>query len=142
MATHQLRILLVENKAGTAATIQGLWHQQGFTPPLLVARNGQEALHLLQGTAGQAPLRQPCLLLLTLALADMSGLELLRALRRDLELRRLIVFVLSDLATGADKQAVYAQQAAGYLPTAQLAQRLPLLGALLHCYQTLVEFPV
>ncbi len=141
MPGRPLHILLVEDDDVDAELIirgfQGRDSQQRIT----VARNGLEALNILRGLSGQATPVPPYLILTDLSMPQMNGLEFLRELRRDPQLRRSVVFVLTGSALEGDKRAAYEQQIAGYLLKASVTTNFSLLVNLVKCYEEHVELP-
>jgi CheY-like chemotaxis protein len=137
-----MHILLVEDDEIDAEAVVRGFQRQGFAPPLTIARNGLEALQMLRSPAAHNSLKQPCLIITDLNMPLMNGIEFLQALRRDANLRRSVVFVLSSSNWAADKSAAYEQGVAGYLLKADLDKNFLYLVHLLECYQAMVEFPV
>jgi CheY-like chemotaxis protein len=91
-------ILLVEDDPADAALIRRGFEQAGVLNPVHHITNGDKALGFLAGVNEYAdrithPL--PVLILLDLKLPGMAGLELLRWLRQQRELRRIPVVVLT-----------------------------------------------
>jgi CheY-like chemotaxis protein len=79
-----------------------------------VARDGKEALDVLQGTSAD-PLAPPFILLVDLDMPRMNGLELLDAIRADPKLDRTVAFMLSSSDAPDDIAAAYDRHVAGYL---------------------------
>jgi len=136
-----LHILLVEDDEVDAEVIIRGFQRQGFEPVITLARNGQEALTLLRDPQTLRRIGLPHIILTDMNMPVMNGLELFQALRRDPNLRRSIVFVLSGSALGADRHAAYAQHIAGYLLKSALEKNFPQMICLLECYSSLIEFP-
>ena len=137
-----LNILLVEDDDIDAEHIVRGFQRQGFEPSITFAQNGQEALAILRNTYGQHSIEYPRIIITDINMPVMNGLELLRELRSDPDLRRSVVFVLSGSNLESDRSAAYAQQAAGYLLKEDLEQNWPQLSKLLQLYGSIVEFPM
>ncbi len=86
----------------------------GGMNPVRAAENGAAALALLRGAGGGTRLR-PGLILLDLSMPVLGGLELLRQLKSEPELRSIPVVVLSASRHDRDLRAAYALGAAGYV---------------------------
>ncbi|HXF61372.1 MAG TPA: response regulator, partial [Caldilineaceae bacterium] len=99
------------------------------------------ALAALKGNTHHPPLPQPHVILLDLNLPRMSGLEFLRALRQDPELRPSVVFVWTTSTNQADIQAAYEQVVAGYLVKSRVGANPAKLLDLLQSYCQMVIFP-
>jgi len=97
-------VLLVEdNPLDEELTIRAL-RRSRLANPVLVARDGAEALEILSGRAG-TPL--PQVVLLDLNLPKFSGLEVLRQIRDDARTRLLPVVILTSSRADEDRLASY-----------------------------------
>lgn len=108
-------VLLVEDDPGDAYLLAEALRRCGADVDLTVARDGQEALALLQDQSPSARLRRPDLILLDLGLPRLDGRQLLSALKADPNLRQIPVVVLSSSEADADVRACYASSAGGYV---------------------------
>ena len=79
-----------------------------------MAEYGADALSYLQGNSGKA-VGRPQLILLDLNLPDMSGLDILKAVKAEPELRRIPVVVLTSSEAEADIMGSYDLDASGYV---------------------------
>lgn len=136
-----MQILLVEDDEIDAEYVVRGFRRQGFESPITIVQNGLEALQTLRNRFEQRSLNGPCLIITDLNMPLMNGIEFMQALRRDPDLCRLIVFVLTSSNLAVDKSAAYDEQAAGYLLKADLEQNFSYLVHLLNTYQSIVEFP-
>ena len=141
MSRRSLHILLVEDDDVDAEFIVRVFQHNAAQPLITVARNGIEALAVLRGIAGHATPLQPYLILTDLNMPQMNGLEFLRELRQDPQLRQSIVFVLTSSALEEDKRAAYEQQVAGYLLKASVTANYSHLLNLIAAYYEHIEFP-
>jgi CheY-like chemotaxis protein len=111
-------ILLVEDTPSDAALIRRGFEKTKVLNPIVWAKNGQEALGYLSGLGqygdrNKYPL--PALILLDLALPEMTGFELLQWKRTQPYIRRIPVVILTiDSATSA-VNAAYDLGANSYL---------------------------
>jgi CheY-like chemotaxis protein len=111
-----------------------------ITNPVSFAHDGIDALEMLRGTNGRGRLPRPYLILLDLNMPRMGGVEFLEELRKDEDLRKSIVFIMTTSAAEEDKIKAYNLGAAGYiLKTA--ANAFMEATALLDTYWRVVEFP-
>jgi CheY-like chemotaxis protein len=141
MYSQDIQILLVEDDEVDAEAIRRALQQRGLPNPLTIVPDGIEALNVLRGKSGQSPLPRPYLILLDINLPRMTGLEFLRILRQDPELRRSIVFVLTTSNRAQDKMAAYNEQVAGYLVKSKVNSDFNKVITLLDYYGQFVEFP-
>ncbi|HEY7878162.1 MAG: response regulator [Gemmatimonadales bacterium] len=136
MAEHLLNILLVEDDDVDVMNVRRAFQRAHVSNPLHVASNGLEALALLRGNT--IPLDRR-LVLLDLNMPRMNGIEFLRAIRADEELRSLPVVVLTTSNDERDKVDAYNLNVAGYLlKPVTFADFVDLMAAL-NKYWMLVE---
>ncbi len=108
--------------------------------PVSFAHDGIDALEMLRGTNGRGRLPRPYLILLDLNMPRMGGVEFLGELRKDADLRKSIVFIMTTSSAEEDKVKAYNLGVAGYiLKTA--ANAFMETTALLDTYWRVVEFP-
>jgi len=138
MAEHLLNILLVEDDDVDVMNVRRAFQRAHVSNPLHVAANGLEALDLLRG--GTIPLDRR-LVLLDLNMPRMNGIEFLRAIRADDELRSLPVVVLTTSNDERDKVDAYNLNVAGYLLKPVTFSDFVDLMAALNKYWMLVEMP-
>jgi CheY-like chemotaxis protein len=104
-------ILLVEDNADDEALALRALAKHGIANPVVVARDGAEALDWIFGTgdhAGRDANERPRVILLDLKLPKIGGLEVLRRIRADPRTRRVPIVLLTssgeerDIAAGYD----------------------------------------
>jgi two-component system response regulator len=98
-------ILLVEDHPNNVLLAQRLLKKNNITIPLVVARDGVEALDYLFGTGahgGRDCSQMPGLVLLDLNLPRLDGLEVLKAMRADERTALLPVIVLTSSEERSD----------------------------------------
>jgi len=84
--------------------------------PIIGARDGIDALEMLRGTNGRERLSRPYLILLDLHMPRMNGIEFLKELRQDRELRQSVVFVLTTSDADEDDVNAHDLGVAGFIP--------------------------
>jgi CheY-like chemotaxis protein len=112
-----------------------------ITNPVSFAHDGIEALEMLRGTNGRPRLPRPFLILLDLNMPRMDGIEFLKELRKDEELRKSIVFIMTTSDANEDKVKAYNLGVAGYILKSNPANAFLEAAALLETYCRVVEFP-
>lgn len=133
-----LHILVVEDDQVDVMTIRRAFEKNKILNPLYVASNGIEALAMLRDD--RVP-RDRRLVLLDLNMPGMNGIEFLRELRADPELRPTPVVVLTTSNDERDKVNAYGFNVAGYLVKPVTFPSFAELMAALNKYWTLVEMP-
>jgi CheY-like chemotaxis protein len=108
--------------------------------PVSFAHDGIDALEMLRGTMGRGRLPRPYLILLDLNMPRMGGVEFLKELRKDEDLKKSIVFIMSTSGADEDKLEAYNLGVAGYILKTR-ANAFPEAAALLDTYWRVVEFP-
>jgi CheY-like chemotaxis protein len=109
--------------------------------PVSFAHDGVEALEMLRGINGRPRLPRPFLILLDLNMPRMDGIEFLKELRKDEELKRSIVFIMTTSDADEDKAKAYNLGVAGYILKSNRANAFLEAAALLDTYWRVVEFP-
>src|SRR5690348_10743142 len=92
MEDRRLNILLVEDDDLDVMNVRRAFKKNNIVNPLYVAGNGLEALEMLRRGAVPGDRR---LILLDLNMPKMGGIEFLKALRADPDLKPLTVVVLT-----------------------------------------------
>ena len=113
--SSEVSILLVEDDEIDVRAVKLALRKEKITNPIHVANDGVEALEILRGEAGHEPISRPFLVLLDLKMPRMNGLQFLKEIRADSDLRESIVFVLTTSDDDRDKMAAYECNVAGYL---------------------------
>jgi CheY-like chemotaxis protein len=109
--------------------------------PISFAHDGIEALEMLRGINGRQRFPRPYLILLDLNMPRMDGIEFLKELRQDEELKKGVVFVMTTSDADEDKVKAYNLGVAGYILKSNPANAFLEATALLDTYWRVVEFP-
>lgn len=112
MSAKPLNILLVEDDDVDVMNVARACEKARIPRPFLRAADGVEALVLLRASSTPPERR---LVLLDLNLPRMNGIEFLRELRADEQLRRTPVVVLTTSNDEQDKTDAFEMNVAGYL---------------------------
>ena len=115
MESKLLNILLVDDDEIDVVNVRRAFKKNNIVNPLYVAHNGLEALDMLRDSGADAMPTDRRLVLLDLNMPKMNGLELLREIREDPELKTLTVIVLTTSDDDRDKMEAYNLNIAGYI---------------------------
>lgn len=133
-----LNILLVEDDDVDVMNVKRAFKKNNIYNPLWVAKDGLEGLEMLR--SGEVA-RERRLVLLDLNMPRMNGIEFLRELRSDAELRLIPVVVLSTSDDERDRVDAYDLNVAGYILKPVTLVNFVEAMATLNKYWTLVEMP-
>ncbi len=117
MELRTLDILIVEDNTNDGMLAQHVFHRQNMADQVHVVRDGAEALEYIfcTGAYDGRQFINPKLILLDLSLPLVSGLEVLKQIRRDLRTRLIPVVVLSSSNEERDIFESYSLGANSYI---------------------------
>ena len=115
MAVKSIDILLVEDNAGDARLVREMFQEAKLVNSLTVVGDGVEALACLRREGKYATMKQPDLVLLDLNLPRKDGREVLAEIRKDPDLKRIPVVVLTGSKAEEDILQAYDLDADAYL---------------------------
>ena len=133
-----LNILLVEDDEVDVMNVRRAFKKNNIANPLFLAGNGIDGLEQLRN--GTIP-RDRRIILLDLNMPKMNGIEFLRELRRDPELNRTPVIVLTTSNDERDRIEAYNLNVAGYILKPVTFSNFCEVMAALNKYWALVELP-
>ena len=136
-----INILLVEDDEVDIMNVKRAFKKNKIANPLYIASNGLEALAMLRGSDGQAPVipKSRRLILLDLNMPKMNGLEFLHELRADPELQVTPVIVLTTSDEDRDRIEAYHLNVAGYILKPVTFSKFAEVMVTLNKYWTLCE---
>ena len=117
MESKPISLLLVEDDEADILDIQRSMQLLKVPNPLYIARDGIEALAMLQGTGedGGTVVPYPYLILLDLNLPRMDGLEFLKAVRNDPKLRSTMIIIITSSDDEQTRAAAFDLNVPNYL---------------------------
>jgi len=135
-------VLLVEDNPDDEELAVMALQSAGLRLPIVVARDGAEAIEQLIGTGGAGKPARPLIVLLDLKLPKVDGFGVLKRIRETDDLRTLPVVILTSSDTDDDINRSYALGVNSYVrkPVAFESYRAT-IGALGQYWLTLNEFP-
>ncbi|MEM7553464.1 MAG: response regulator [Cyanobacteria bacterium P01_A01_bin.84] len=143
MSTQIINVLLVEDDEVDVMNVERAFKKNNIANPLFFAGNGLEALEMLQGKGNEPP-QVPYdrrLILLDLNMPKMNGLDFLRELRSNPELKAIPVIVLTTSDEDRDRVEAYNFNVAGYILKPVTFSKFIDVMATLNKYWTLCEMP-
>lgn len=110
-----INILLVEDDNLDQMEVQRTLAKKGIVHRLTIAKNGEEALRLLNDKTGDVFMGKPDIILLDLNMPKMSGLELLPKIKMNSEWNDIKIFFLTTSDEKEDKLAAAKLGASGFI---------------------------
>jgi CheY-like chemotaxis protein len=136
-----LTLLVVDDDDVAAEAVVRGMRKHTVDCPVVIAEDGMAALQILRGQHPTRRIAKPYLVLLDLNMPRMNGLEFLRELRSDSQLRGTVVFVLTTSGSDADRARAYQEFIAGYMVKSGLGPQLSGLARFLTEYRAVVLPP-
>lgn len=143
MQAKMINILLVEDDEVDVMNVRRAFQKHKITNPLYIAGNGIEALYMLRSQNQKPPLvpANRRLILLDLNMPKMNGLEFLYELRKDEDLKRTPVIVLTTSDEDRDRIEAYNLNVAGYILKPVTFNNFAEVMVALNKYWALCEMP-
>jgi len=139
--TNTVQLLHVEDDDLCLMGLSRAFKAAKIANPVCFAHDGIEALEMLRGTNGRPRLPRPYIILLDLNMPRMDGIEFLKELRKDEELKGTVVFIMTTSDADEDKVSAYGLGVAGYILKSNPAGAFLEATALLGTYWRVVELP-
>ena len=143
MEGRVINILLIEDDEVDVMNVKRAFKKYKITNPLYVAGNGIEGLEMLRSQNREQPQipESRRLILLDLNMPKMNGLEFLQELRKDENLKRTPVIVLTTSDEDKDRMEAYNLNVAGYILKPVTFNNFAEVMVALNKYWTLCEMP-
>ncbi|MBN1393393.1 MAG: response regulator [Sedimentisphaerales bacterium] len=130
-------VLLAEDDSVDAMTVKRALKDLNVTSPLVHTLNGEEALKHLKSNDNE----KPCVILLDLNMPRMNGIEFLKVVKSDNELRKIPVVVLTTSQESRDKFDTFRLGIAGYIVKPAEYKKFVEAIKTINLYWTLSELP-
>ena len=130
-------VLLIENDPMDILTIEQVFSELRIRNPLIIVRTCEEAQDYLKKDEKQ----NPCLILLDLNLRRMNGIEFLKSLKKDPDLKKIPVVILSSSTDPKDKNACFEYGIAGYMMKSRDHKYIYDMMQTIILYWSFSEFP-
>lgn len=116
MSEEQINLLHIEDDSIDRMVVQRVLKKFPVVANLYQAANGEEALEMLRAENGKSPLSPyPNIILVDINMPRMNGIEFLKELRADKQLKHLAVFILTTSNDESDKKEAHTFNVAGYI---------------------------
>lgn len=139
MKNKKISFLLVEDDEVDVMNVKRAFEKNKISNPLHIARDGLEALEILKRKPKIE--NYPNVVLLDLRMPKMDGIEFLRKVREDEELKKLIVIVLTTSDDDRDVVSAYDFNVAGYIVKPITFDKFIQTMATINLYWTLSKVP-
>jgi len=130
-------ILLVEDDQVDVMTVKRALKEIHITNPVVNLENGEEALKYLRDPDSA----KPCIILLDLNMPIMNGIEFLQVAKRDAQLKRIPVVVLTTSEEQQDKINSFDLGVAGYMAKPVDYRQFVEVMRTIDAYWTISELP-
>lgn len=110
-----ISILLVEDDEIDILNVKRAFSKNKILNPLLVAKNGADAITLLEEISNTKNGILPKVILLDINMPVINGIEFLQHIRKDERFKSLSVFVMTTSNEDSDKIEAYRLNVAGYI---------------------------
>jgi len=135
-----IEILIVDDDDIDSKAIVRAMDKLEITNTTHRAKDGLEALTILRDDSSTS-IKRPYIILLDINMPRMTGLELLKIIRKDKKLKDSIIFVLTTSNSEQDKIAAYSYNIAGYMIKQDIRTSFIESLAFLNHYWEIVELP-
>lgn len=115
LARKSAEILLVEDNEGDILIAKEVFKSGDLKKHIHVAEDGEEAINFLRKQEGFKDAVSPDLILLDINLPKKNGIEVLKEIKEDPELRKIPVIMLSSSSAERDIVESYDLHANGYI---------------------------
>ncbi len=132
-------LLVDDDDVAAEAVVRGL-RKHSMDCTVVIAEDGRAALQIMRG-AHERRISKPYLVLLDLNMPRMNGIEFLREVRLDKELKGTVVFILTTSGAEADRTRAYDENVAGYMVKSGVGPQFAGLARFLTEYRSSVLFP-
>ena len=133
---EDILLLLVDDDDIDAEGIERAFKKNKIANPIMRARDGIEALEMLENS-----IKQPYVILLDLNMPRMGGIEFLKVLREHPTHKNSIVFILTTSSADQDITASYQEHISGYFVKSEMGANFFEIAKLFDGYWKMVKLP-
>jgi CheY-like chemotaxis protein len=110
-----INILLVEDDTLDVMDAQRTLDRMKMLYKMRVAKNGEEAIEILEGKVDENPMTSPDIILVDINMPKMNGIEFLERIRKDIRWRETKVFMITTSDEKEDRERTRALGISGYI---------------------------
>ncbi len=136
-----VQFMIVDDDDVSVMAIKRSMRQLNLANPTIVAKDGVEALQMLNNSVGADNTLPPFIITLDLSMPKMGGLEFLNHVRDNPIFKKLIVFVLTTSDAPNDIAQAYEKNIAGYIVKENPTETFQKSLSMLNDYAQLVVLP-
>ena len=143
LSAKPIELLLVEDNIGDVRLTREALKEGRLLVNLTVARDGMEAMEILQLQNGNTGALRPDLILLDLNLPKKDGRQVLHEIKADVELKTIPVVILTTLEADSDILTTYGSHANCYITKpVDMDRFIEIVRLLEEFWFTIVKLPV
>lgn len=136
-----VKFLIVDDDEVSVMKIKRAISKAKFRNPVLVAKDGIEALQTLRGDEDHERITPPYIVTLDINMPRMDGHEFLTEIRGDPKLKNVVVFILTTSDNDKDIASAYDRNVAGYILKESSEESLLEKVAMIESFSNLVVLP-
>ena len=137
-----VEILIVEDNKGDVGLIEEVFEEAKIKNNLHVAEDGEEAILYLRGEGKFSGSPRPDIVLLDLNLPKKEGLEVLREIKEDINLKNIPVIILTSSSAENDITRAYELHANAYVTKPlDFNQFINVVGSIVNFWLEIVQLP-
>ena len=137
MTDKIVSILIVEDDEVDVMAIRRAFQETNISNPIYIAKDGIEALQKLRSRE----IPYPYIVLMDLNMPRMNGIDCMKEIRTDRNLKRTTIFALSTSNDEKDKLRAYDCNVAGYIVKSDIGNEFGKALKMLYQYLNVVDLP-
>ena len=137
MTDKIVSILIVEDDEVDVMAIRRAFQETNISNPIYIAKDGIEALQKLRSRE----IPYPYIVLMDLNMPRMNGIDCMKEIRTDRNLKRTTIFALSTSNDEKDKLSAYDCNVAGYIVKSDIGNEFGKALKMLYQFLNVVDLP-
>jgi CheY-like chemotaxis protein len=137
MINKEASIFIVEDDEVDVMAILRALKKANISNPIHIAKDGVEALQKLRSKE----IHCPYIVLMDLNMPRMNGIDCIKEIRADKNLKRTVIFALSTSNSEKDKFSAYDCNVAGYIVKSDIGDEFEIALKMLAQYLKVIDLP-